>query len=103
MADNPYIPAGVHFGYGFNSGRGLQSPGLEAMSERWNQLAQAAGTAPHSVLNQLSPSPVASNLSAPSQRDRLLPNGYVLNNTRNGAAEPTAQTDNYLQMSGGSY
>jgi hypothetical protein len=93
----PPVMPGAQLNQGFMDGR-PGSPGLEAQSARWNAMAQAAAVQPHSVLNQLAPSPVAANLSAPSQRDRLLPNGFVLGNTRNGAAEPTAQTENYLNM-----
>ncbi len=89
---------GTPFAGGFQSGRGPMSPGLEATSERWNEMAQQAGTAPHSVLNQLAPSPIVANVSAPSQRERLLPNGYMLDNYANGAASPTAQNEGNLRM-----
>jgi hypothetical protein len=92
------LPLGNAMAQGFQSGRGGLSPGLEAQGERWTQMAQAAATQPHSIQQQLSPSPVVSNLSAPSQRDRLLPNGYVLPNNMNAASAPTTATENYLKM-----
>jgi len=97
---NDYGPPlfGRAMAQGFNSGRGPMSPGLEATSARWNAMAMAAGNTPHSVLNQLAPSPIAANLSAPSQRDRLLPNGYRLPNNMNAASAPTTTTLNYLRM-----
>ena len=96
MTTPSYNPAGVHFA----SGAGEDSS-LSAQSQRWTQLSQAAAETPHSVLNQLSPSPVAANLSAPSQQDRLLKNGFVLPNNSNGASAPTMETDNFLRMGGG--
>ena len=97
----PVMPLAQHLNAGYMSGRGPLSPGLQTSSDRFNAQAQAAATRPNSVLQQLAPSPVAANLSAPSQRDRLLPNGFILGNTMNGAAEQTAETDNYLRMEGG--
>jgi len=83
---------GPGFNQGYQSGRGPMSPGLEAQGERWSEMGRAAATQPNSVLSQLSPSPIAANLSAPSQRDRLLPNGFQLSNYANGASAPTSQT-----------
>jgi hypothetical protein len=98
LSSNDFGPPvfGPALAQGFQSGRGGLSPGLEAQGARWTRAAQAAAMQPHSVQQQLSPSPIASNLSAPSQRDRLLPNGYILGNTMNGAAKSTSQTENYL-------
>lgn len=99
MDSNPYVPMSAwdHFGYGFDSGRGPQSDSLAESSARWNELAQTAGTSIHSTLQQRTLSPLAQNLSAPSQRDRLLPNGYVLPNFGNGSASSTAQTEGYFK------
>jgi hypothetical protein len=101
----PLMPSGLGppgFGTamarGYQSGRGPMSPGLEAQSERWTQMSQAAGTQPHSVQQQLSPSPIAANLSAPSQQGRLLRNGMILNNTANAASSGTADTENFLHL-----
>ena len=91
------MPLGGHFSDGYDGGRGAGSPGLEAADERWRALTQAADK-PHSILNQLAPSPIAANLSAPSLRDRLLPNGFQLANYGNGASQPTVETENYLHM-----
>ena len=106
----PYALPGVapaptmaqHFSAGYNTGRFPElSPGLQEQGARWSAESLQAGSRPQSVLSQLSPSPVAANLSAPSQQDRLLKNGVVLPNTNNGAAEPTAQTDTYLRLEQG--
>jgi hypothetical protein len=97
----PPMPAmGEPFAAGYGSGRGPQSPGLEAQGARWTALGQQAALRPTSVQQQLSPSPIAANLSAPSQRDRLLPNGFELGNTSNGASAGTAQTENYMTLRG---
>ena len=69
-------------------------------ARRWSAAALAAGTTPHSVLNQLTPSPIRANLSAPSQRDRLLPNGFQLGNYSNASSEPTTQSETNLKMLG---
>ena len=106
MAEMPYVPPGIptvpamanHFAGGYNAGRDPSlSPGLEAQSARWTQASMASATHPTSVLQQLAPSPVAANLSAPSQQGRLLRNGYVLPNFGNGSAESTAETDSFLR------
>lgn len=94
------MPIGGHFSDGFDSGRGIESPGLAQTSARWTELSQASAEQPHSVLQQLAPSPVAANLSAPSQESRLLPNGYQLANNANGASTSTTSTENYLKMAG---
>ena len=98
-----FIPAplGGHFAQGMDSARGIQSESLTAQSDKWNEAAQAAGRTPHSVLQQLSPSPVVSNLSAPSQRDRLLPSGFILPNLGNSASSGTADNEQQLRMAGG--
>jgi hypothetical protein len=93
-------PIGAHFLDSYDASRGPGSASLAEDSAKWQEMAQAGLGKPTSVLQQLSPSPIAANLSAPSQRERLLPNGFTLSNTSNGAAEPTAQADNYLKMSG---
>ncbi len=94
------IAMGQHFSGGFQAGRGAMSPGLEAQGAAWTQAGAAAGERPNSVLQQLAPSPIAANLSAPSQQSRLLPNGFVLGNNANGASPTTTSTENYLKMSG---
>jgi hypothetical protein len=83
---------------GYQAGRGSESPGLEEQNQQFNNLAQQNLGRPQSVLQQLSPSPVAANLSAPSQQGRLLRNGFQLPNYANGSAQPTAETDTYLRM-----
>lgn len=95
MTSPSYNPAGVHFAAGAG-----EDSSLAAQSQRWTQLSAASAETPHSVLNQLSPSPIAANLSAPAQQDRLLKNGFVLPNNSNGASAPTTETDNYLRMGG---
>jgi hypothetical protein len=95
--DPDYLPAGAHFA----SVAGADSS-LAASSERWTQLSMASALAPHSVLQQLHPSPVAANLSAPSQQGRQLANGFVLSNAANGASAATASTENTLNMESGS-
>lgn len=95
----PTAPAfGTPFAESYQASRGPESPGLEAQGQRWTAMSQAAATRPTSVLQQLSPSPVAANLSAPSQRDRLLPNGFVLNNMSNGTSSDTAENEQQLRM-----
>lgn len=93
-------PLGVHFSNGYGSSRGIESPGLEAQGARWSELGAESASTPHSVLNQLSPSPIAANLSAPSQESRLMPNGFVLSNTQAGASPTTAATENFLATRG---
>jgi hypothetical protein len=84
-----------HLHAGYQSARGTESPGLEAISQRWNEQVQAGVGKPQSVLSQHSPSPIAANLSAP-----LLPNGYELPNTAAGSSSETAQKANYLRLQG---
>ena len=59
----PTAPAfGTPFAESYQASRGPESPGLEAQGQRWTAMSQAAATRPTSVLQQLSPSPVAANL-----------------------------------------
>lgn len=99
MPEEP-TPMGQHFSSGYAAGRGPMSPGLEVQGQRWSELGAASAEHPNSVLQQISPSPIAANLSAPSQQSRLLPNGFVLGNNANGASPTTTSTVNYLKMSG---
>jgi hypothetical protein len=100
VTPTPPTMAGA-FSNGYGAGRMPSlSPGLEAQGARWSQQSLASASAPHSVLSQLSPSPIRANLSAASGQSRLLPNGLILPNNANGAAGPTAETENYLQMEG---
>lgn len=92
----PYEP----LSQGYQEGRGTESPGLERISDRWNEQAQSSIGRPQSVLNQLAPSPVAANLSAPSQRQRLLPNGYQLPNFSVGSSPQTAEATANLRLKG---
>jgi hypothetical protein len=94
----PTPPIAPHFSAGYDSGRDPSlSPGLEQQSARWTEAAMAAATAPQSVLQQLAPSPIAANVSAPSASGRLLRNGWVLPNYSNGASQNTAETENFLR------
>ena len=97
----PVMPLAQHLNAGYMSGRGPLSPGLESQLGEVQCAGPSRRHPAQQCLQQLAPSPVAANLSAPSQRDRLLPNGFILGNTMNGAAENTAETDNYLRMEGG--
>jgi hypothetical protein len=97
-----FVPGGAMLNQGYMDGRGEGSDSLAAQSERWTQLSALSAQTPHRVLNQLSLSPVASNLSAPSQQGRLLPNGLQLPNTSNAASSETGEVDNYLRTSPGS-
>jgi len=102
---NPYIPLGAHFGYGFDSGRGIQSPGLEATDARWAAMTQAAmarGTgavsqAPTSVLQARSLS--ANGMSAQQAENRML-DGRPMSNV-NGMSPGTQEQYNLTRMVGG--
>jgi hypothetical protein len=94
---------GNEFESGFSAPRDSavgMSLGLLARSAQFNELATSSIGRPQSVLSQLSPSPIAANLSAPSQQSRLLPNGFVLPNTAQGSSPQSAETANYLMMRG---
>jgi len=95
--DLPFgIPSlGMHFGAGYDGSRGPQSESLAESSARWSEAAQAAGTAPHSVLNQLRPS--SNGLSA-RDAERQLPNGELL--TANGQAQDSYDTGTNMLMRG---
>ena len=95
------MPLAQHMNQGYMAGRGPESPGLEAQNERWSSMIHQNLGRPTSVLQQISPSPIAANLSAPSQRERLLGNGLILPNLSNGASSGTAETDLEVRMAGG--
>jgi hypothetical protein len=85
---------------GYVSGRGSESPGLEAQNQRWNSLVQQqAGKPAASVLAQVRPSNVASNASAPSMANRMMPDGALLPST-NGTADSTYEGDTQLRLRG---
>ena len=90
---------------GFISGRGAESPGLEAQNARWAALTSAAmarGTgevsqAPTSVLQARSLS--ANGMSAQQAQNRML-NGQMLQNV-NGLSPGTQEQFNLNRMVGG--
>lgn len=96
----PAEPSGVTFNAGFMSGRGDLSPGLEQTSARWNSMIKEnLGKPPPSVLAQTRLSNVASNASAPSVSDRVMPDGTLLPST-NGTGASTYEGDNQLRLRG---
>jgi hypothetical protein len=74
------------------------SPGLAAQSVKWSEMSLQSATRPNSVLQQLAPSPVAANLSAPSQSGRELRNGFILPNYSNGSAQNASETESFLKQ-----
>jgi hypothetical protein len=93
------------FSSGFDSGRGTESPGLEAQNQRWAALTQAAvgrGTgevsqAPTSVLQARSLS--ANGMSSQQAENRML-NGATLQNV-NGMSPASQEQVNLTKMVGG--
>jgi hypothetical protein len=91
---------GTPFAESYQASRGPESPGLEAQNERWRAMTGATiGKPAPSVLAQARLSNVASNASAPSMADRVLPDGSTLPSP-NGTAEQTYDADNQLRMRG---
>lgn len=94
-------PMGSAMANGYTDGRGIESPGLEAQSERWTQMGAASAERPGSVLSQIGLSPVAQNASAPSMQSRYNAfTGTVFPNLATGASENTAQTALKLKFAG---
>lgn len=87
---------------GYQAGRDASlSPGLEAQSARWNELAQGNLGRPQSVLSQIGLSPVASNASAPDMSDRYNSfTGSVLPNLQTGSSAESAETAMRLRFAG---
>jgi hypothetical protein len=87
-------------GYDFGRGGPQLSLGLQAQSQRWNELAPH-GYRPESVLNQIGLSPVAQNASAPDMADRYNAwSGTVLPNLQTGASPESAETAMKLRFMG---
>lgn len=96
----PYEPLAVSMNAGYQSGRGTESPGLEAQSAKFNALVQAqVGKPAASVLSQVRPSNIASNAGAPSMSERVMPDGSLLPST-NGTDEQTYGGDTQLRLRG---
>ena len=99
------IGMGPNFANGYQQARGMESPGLEAQSARWNSLAQEAqvrGTgmvsqAPTSVLQARS---LSANGMSPEQAENRLANGEMLSNV-NGMSPGTQEEFNLNRMVGG--
>lgn len=87
---------------GYQAGRDASlSPGLEAQSQRWNELAQGNLGKPTSVLSQIGLSPIAQNASAPDMADRYNSfSGQVLPNLQTGSSAESAETAMRLHFMG---
>jgi hypothetical protein len=72
------------------------SLGLKETSARWTEAAQIAGSQPHSVLQQIQPSP---NGLSGTDAERMLPSGEMLPTT-NGQGQNAYESGRNLLMRG---